>query len=74
MENSRESAQLRNQKRVCQVCGKEYTINTTRQVENFANYPNICLWCLQSAETKEQIKAYAEKLKSKDDPIKEGDK
>ncbi len=64
MARSFENPQIRTQKRVCKVCGKEYTINTTNLEDNLDKYPSICLWC-QNESIHQRIKEYAKNLANK---------
>lgn len=64
MENKLENPQVRTQKRVCQKCGKNYTINTTNLEDNLDNYPSICLWC-QNPSIHPEIKKYAQDIENK---------
>ena len=65
MLHSFENSQIRTQKRVCQNCGKEFTINTISKEDNLDNYPSICLWC-KNQSIHQGIKEYAIDLNSKD--------
>lgn len=60
-----ENISIKTQNRICLKCGKEYTINTSNQEENLANYPAICLWC-QNESIHKEIREYAQSIKNKD--------
>lgn len=64
MKSNFENPQIKTQHRICQVCGKNYTINTSNLEENLDNYPSVCLWC-QKQTIHENIKKYAQNLNNK---------
>jgi hypothetical protein len=59
-----ELPKLKTQLRVCKICNKEYTINTTNQEDNLDSYPTVCLWC-QKPEIHEDIAKFAQRLENK---------
>lgn len=40
-----QNPKLRQEIRICEKCGKQYTINTIASDENFSKYTHICLYC-----------------------------
>jgi len=59
-----QNPKLRQEIRICEKCGKQYTINTIASDEDFSKYPHVCLYC-RNIELQEflKINKYTEKNK-----------
>ena len=59
-----QNPKLRQEIRICEKCGKQYTINTIASDENFSKYPHICLYC-QDIGLQENLKISNDTEKNK---------